>query len=52
MTIRRLGFKAIITQDEDFYSLLLEHGAPLKIIWLRTGNCSTAILAEIGRAHV
>lgn len=47
MWARQQGFTAIFTQDEDFYSLLLEHGVPPKIIWLRTGNCSTTFLAEI-----
>lgn len=47
MSARQQGFAAVITQDEDFYNLLLEHGAPPKIIWLRTGNCSTAFLAEV-----
>lgn len=47
MSARQHGFVAILTQDEDFYNLLLEHGTPPKIIWLRTGNCSTAFLAEV-----
>jgi predicted nuclease of predicted toxin-antitoxin system len=47
MFARRGGFDAIFTQDEDFYNLLLEHGLPPKIIWLRTGNCSTAFLASV-----
>ncbi|MFN0014267.1 MAG: DUF5615 family PIN-like protein [Saprospiraceae bacterium] len=44
---REHGFAAVFTQDEDFYGLLLEHNPPPKIIWLRTGNCSTAFLAEV-----
>ena len=47
MVARQQGFVAVLTQDEDFYNLLLEHGVPPKIIWLRTGNCSTAFLAEV-----
>ena len=47
MHARREGFEAIVTLDEDFSPLQLEHNAPPKIIWLRTGNCSTAILAQI-----
>ncbi len=47
MSARQQGYSAVLTQDEDFYSLLLEHGTPPKIIWLRTGNCSTAFLAEV-----
>lgn len=44
---REHGFSAVITQDEDFYTLLLEYSPPPKVIWLRTGNCSTAFLAEV-----
>lgn len=47
MHARREDFEAIVTLDEDFSLLQLEHKAPPKIIWLRTGNCSTAILAQI-----
>lgn len=47
MFARRENFQAIITQDEDFYAHLLEHGMPPKIIWIRTGNCSTPFLTEI-----
>ncbi len=47
LAARQHGYAAVLTQDEDFYSLLLEHGTPPKIIWLRTGNCSTAFLAEV-----
>ena len=41
------GFAAILTLDEDFHHLLLQHSAPPKIIWLRTGNISTANLADV-----
>jgi predicted nuclease of predicted toxin-antitoxin system len=44
---RQNGFDAILTLDEDFYNIQLEHGVPPKVIWLRTGNCSTAILAAV-----
>ncbi|MFN0013970.1 MAG: DUF5615 family PIN-like protein [Saprospiraceae bacterium] len=47
MAARELGFIGVFTQDEDFYNLLLEHGPPPKVIWLRTGNCSTAYLADV-----
>lgn len=42
---RKHQFTAILTLDEDFYNIQLEHGAPPKIIWMRMGNCSTAALA-------
>ncbi|NBB23297.1 hypothetical protein GVN20_28355 [Runella sp. CRIBMP] len=44
---RQQGYTAVITLDEDFNILLLEHGMPPKIIWLKTGNCSTQVLSEI-----
>lgn len=44
---RQEGFNAVLTLDEDFYNILLEYNAPPKIIWLRTGNCATAKLAEV-----
>lgn len=40
-------FLSILTLDEDFNNLQLEHGTPPKIIWLRVGNCSTKVLAGI-----
>lgn len=47
MYARKNTFDAVLTLDEDFYNILLEHNAPPKVIWLRTGNCSTAYLAQI-----
>lgn len=44
---RQNGYEAVLTLDEDFYNILLEHNPPPKVIWLRTGNCSTAHLAQI-----
>ncbi len=51
MSVRNLQYNAVLTLDEDFNKLLLEHGAPPKVIWLKTGNCSTAKLAEIIISH-
>jgi predicted nuclease of predicted toxin-antitoxin system len=53
---RAHGYDAILTLDEDFYNIQLEHGVPPKVIWLRTGNCSTRFLADtilqnIGKIH-
>lgn len=47
MHARRENFDAVVTLDEDFSLIQLEHNAPPKVIWLRTGNCSTATLAQI-----
>ena len=44
---RREQFDAILTLDEDFHNLILERGMPPKIIWLRTGNCKTAVQAQV-----
>jgi predicted nuclease of predicted toxin-antitoxin system len=35
------GF-VIVSKDLDFYDRSVVHGGPPKLIWLRTGNCSTA----------
>lgn len=51
MHARHLQYDAIITLDDDFNKLLLVHGTPPKIIWLKTGNCSTAKLAEVILSH-
>ncbi|TLV01066.1 DUF5615 family PIN-like protein [Dyadobacter luticola] len=44
---RQNEFAAVITNDDDFVKLLNLFSSPPKIIWLRTGNCSTEYLAEI-----
>jgi len=51
MSARKLQYDAIITLDDDFSKLLLEHGTPPKIIWLKTGNCSTAKLIDVIISH-
>jgi predicted nuclease of predicted toxin-antitoxin system len=47
MTAREAGFDAAITLDADFHTLWQQFGTPPKIIWLRTGNCSTVFLADL-----
>lgn len=32
----------VVSKDDDFRSLSLVNGVPLKVIWLRIGNASTA----------
>jgi predicted nuclease of predicted toxin-antitoxin system len=39
------GF-TIVTFDADFFDISLLSGCPPKIIWLRSGNLSTAEIAE------
>jgi predicted nuclease of predicted toxin-antitoxin system len=41
------NFLAVLTLDEDFYNIQLQHGVPPKVIWLRTGNCSTSRIADV-----
>jgi predicted nuclease of predicted toxin-antitoxin system len=36
----KLNDFVIVTRDSDYYDLSLVLGAPPKIIWLQTGNCS------------
>lgn len=38
---------AIVTFDEDYFTLSILNNFPPKIIWLRTGNLSTIELEEI-----
>lgn len=47
MFARNNSYDAIITIDDDFVKLLNLFSAPPKIIWIRTGNCSTSVLSEI-----
>jgi predicted nuclease of predicted toxin-antitoxin system len=42
---RNNGF-TIVTFDADFYDINLVKGHPPKIVWLRTGNTTTAGIAE------
>jgi predicted nuclease of predicted toxin-antitoxin system len=51
MTARDQKYDAVITLDEDFNKLLLQHGTPPKIIWIKTGNCSTSKLVEVITTH-
>lgn len=40
------GF-VIVTQDSDFNDLNSLYGFPPKIVWIRTGNLKTQIIADI-----
>lgn len=44
---RQHDFSAVITIDDDFVKLLNTFSSPPKIIWVRTGNCSTEFLSQI-----
>lgn len=41
----------ILTKDKDYASLSLAWGAPPKVIWLQTGNCSTERISRVIRAN-
>jgi predicted nuclease of predicted toxin-antitoxin system len=44
------GF-TIVSQDVDFAEMAVLLGSPPKVIWLRTGNQSTAALSVLLRRH-
>ena len=47
---RRHGF-AIVTKDADYNALSVVRGQPPKVIWLLTGNCTTAQVGAVFRAR-
>lgn len=47
----RLNGFAIVTKDEDYNNLSVLRGSPPKVIWLQLGNCTTAQVEAVFRAH-
>ncbi len=45
----RSGGYTILSKDNDFNQLAFLHGSPPKVIWLRVGNCSTAVIEHLLR---
>lgn len=41
-----------VTKDSDLAELAILRGAPPKVIWLRMGNCKTAIIERTLRANL
>ena len=41
----------IVTRDSDYNDLLIVHGFPPKVIWIRRGNCSTNDIELMLRSH-
>ena len=41
----------LVTKDTDFHERSVIQGAPPKVIWIRQGNCSTAMIEQILRRH-
>lgn len=44
------GF-TIVTKDADFHQRSFLFGHPPKVIWIRAGNCSTAMIETLLRRH-
>jgi predicted nuclease of predicted toxin-antitoxin system len=42
------GF-AIVSKDSDFHRMSFVLGTPPKVIWLRIGNCATAVIEHVLR---
>lgn len=42
----------IVSKDEDYNLLAVLRGSPPKVIWLTTGNCTTAYVESLFRAHI
>jgi predicted nuclease of predicted toxin-antitoxin system len=40
---------AILTKDDDFSRLVIQHGPPPQVVWLRCGNVSNLELRRIRR---
>jgi len=41
----------LVSKDEDFHRLSVLRGAPPKVVWLRIGNCRTAVAADLLRGQ-
>lgn len=41
----------IVSKDSDFHERSVMEGFPPKVIWIRRGNCSTAMIVEILTSH-
>ena len=41
----------LVTKDADFNDLNVLRGFPPKVVWIRSGNCSTATIENILRLH-
>lgn len=39
----------IVSKDEDFHRFSVLYGSPPKMIWIRTGNCSTEDIIRLLR---
>ena len=39
--------RIIVSKDEDFFLFATRPGDPLKVLWLRIGNCRTKTLLSV-----
>lgn len=42
----------IVTKDSDFYRMSMMLGPPPKVVWLRVGNCSSAVVEVLIRSRL
>jgi predicted nuclease of predicted toxin-antitoxin system len=47
----REGF-TLVTKNTDLVDLCVFRGAPPKVIWLRVGNCSTAVIRDALQSNI
>jgi predicted nuclease of predicted toxin-antitoxin system len=45
------GF-TIVSKDSDFHRMSFVLGTPPRVIWLRIGNCATAVVERVLRARL
>jgi predicted nuclease of predicted toxin-antitoxin system len=45
------GF-TIVSKDSDFHNMSFVLGAPPRVIWLRIGNCATAVVERVLRGRL
>lgn len=42
----------LVTKDEDFHARSMLHGPPPKVLWIRSGNCSTDLVETLLRKNL
>jgi predicted nuclease of predicted toxin-antitoxin system len=42
----------LVTKDEDLPEFAILRGAPPKVVWLRLGNCRTAVVEQLLRRNL
>ena len=48
----RAGGYVIVSKDSDFRQLAFLFGPPPKVVWLRVGNASTAVITSLLRTSI